>query len=134
MIFVDSSVWIDYFNGRETAATDYLESVLGQKPVVAGDLVLTEVLQGFRHDKDYMMVKRLMNSVDIVPLGGKAMAIQAADYYRLLRKQGVAVRKTIDVLIATYCLEHDLPLLQDDRDFLPFAEHLDLQLLPELTG
>lgn len=134
MIFVDSSVWIDYFNGRETAATACLESVLGQKPVAAGDLVLTEVLQGFCHDKDYMTAKRLMSAVDIVPLGGKAMAIQAADYYQLLRKQGVTVRKTIDVLIATYCLEHDLPLLQDDRDFLPFAEHLDLQLLPELTG
>lgn len=97
---------------------------------LVGDLVLTEVLQGFHHDKDYMTAKRLMNAVDIMPLGGKAMAIQAADYYRLLRKQGVTIRKTIDVLIATYCLEQNLPLLQDGRDFLAFAEHLDLQLLP----
>jgi len=130
LIFVDSSVWIDYFNGHQTDTTEYLEFILGKQSVIAGDLVLTEVLQGFRSDKDYLSAKRLMSAVEIVPIGGERMAIQAAEYYRFLRKQGVTVRKTIDVLIATYCLEHDMPLLQSDRDFLPFAEHLGLQLVP----
>lgn len=134
MIFVDSSVWIDYFNGQKTPATDYLDTVLGIKSLVVGDLVLTEVLQGFRHEKDYLKAKRLLSSLDIVSIGGEKLAIQSADYFRYLRKKGITVRKTIDVLIATYCLENDLPLLADDRDFMPFVEYLDLVLLPESIG
>ena len=102
MIFVDSSVWVDYFNGIQSAETNYLDGLLGTEPVGLGDLVLIEVLQGFRRDRDYATAKGLLTSLAIFTLGGQGMAIKSADNFRLLRKKGITVRKTIDVLIATY--------------------------------
>lgn len=127
MIFVDSSVWIDFFNGIETPSTDLLDRKIGQEPLAIGDLVLVEVLQGFKHDKDYKTAKRLLTSLEVFDLGGKENAIQSADNFRFLRKQGLTVRKTVDVLIATFCITNNISLLHTDRDFKPFHDYLDLR-------
>ena len=127
MIFVDSSVWVDYFNGRRSAETDYLDNLLGKEPIAIGDLVLIEVLQGFKNDSDYKTARELLTSLAVFTLGGEKIAIKSADNFRLLRKRGVTVRKTIDVLIATFCIEKNLSLLHSDKDFEPFHEHLKLE-------
>ncbi|MBL3591800.1 MAG: PIN domain nuclease [gamma proteobacterium endosymbiont of Lamellibrachia anaximandri] len=111
MIFVDSSVWINFFNGKKSSETDRLDYLLCSEPVALGDLVLIEVLQGFRHDSDYETAKELLTSLTILDLGGQDIAVKSADNFRLLRKRGITVRKTIDVLIATYCINNNLPSL-----------------------
>ncbi|HSV93846.1 MAG TPA: PIN domain nuclease [Desulfobacterales bacterium] len=127
MILVDSSVWIAYFNGQKTAQTERLDVSLGNTPVVMGDLILTEVLQGFQHDRDFRTAKNLLLRLPFMPMGGQAMALESAANYRFLRKRGVTVRKTIDVMIGTFCIQHRLPLLHDDRDFDPMVEFLGLK-------
>lgn len=126
MIVVDSSVWIDYFNGVANPETDTLDNLLGVEPLAVGDVILAEVLQGFQNDADYKTAKRLMSSLIVVEMLGQAKAIKCADNYRALRKRGITIRKTIDSFIATYCIEHKCPLLFRDKDFLPFVEHLGL--------
>lgn len=126
-MLVDSSVWIDYFSGRSNPPSDFLHAQLGQRPVMIGDLMLTEVLQGFRHEHDFRTAARHLQRLDIVTIGGADIAMRAAGHFRLLRSRGVTVRKTIDTLIATWCLTHDVPLLHNDRDFQPFHEHLGLR-------
>jgi predicted nucleic acid-binding protein len=126
MILVDSSVWIDFFNGRSTTHVDKLDDVLGREPIAVGDLILTEVLQGFRHDKDYGVAKKLLTQLTVFELAGECIAIKSAENFRALRKKGVTVRKTIDVLIATFCVEQGHCLLFSDQDFAPFVEHLGL--------
>ncbi len=126
MIFVDSSVWINYFNGIPSIETNRLDGLLAKEPVGLGDLVLTEVLQGFRDDRSYNTAKELMISLTIFDLGGQTLAIKSAENFRFLRKKGVTVRKTIDVLIATFCIENNCPLLHSDKDFEPFHQHLKL--------
>jgi predicted nucleic acid-binding protein len=127
MIMVDSSVWIDFFNGKECPEIHYLDSILGVKPIVIGDNILTEVLQGFRGDKEYEKAKQLLMALPLFQLSNKALAVKSADNYRALRKKGITVRKTIDTIIATYCIEQDTQLLFTDRDFLPFVELLGLK-------
>ena len=127
MILVDSSVWIDYFRGTATPQVEKLDSLLGCEPIATGDLMLTEVLQGFVSDRDFNQARKLMASLVIVDLVGQDIAIQAARNFRALRSLGVTVRKTIDTLIATRCIESGLPLLYSDRDFDPFVEHLALR-------
>ena len=127
MILVDSSVWIDYFRGVPTRQAEMLDSLLGSEPVVTGDLILTEVLQGFVSDRDFNQAKKLLISLAVIDLGGKDIAIQAAKNFRLLRALGVTVRKTIDTAIATRCIESDFKLLYSDRDFDPFVQHLGLR-------
>ena len=127
MILVDSSVWIDYFNGQITPETNKLDTLLGVEPLGIGDLILTEVLRGFRSDIDYQTAKKLMLTLSIFEMLGTDMAIQSADNFRLLRKRGITVRKTADVIIASYCIEHNYSLLFADKDFLPFVEHLGLK-------
>jgi predicted nucleic acid-binding protein len=127
MVLVDSSVWVAYFNGQITAETDYLHRILGTEPVAIGDLILTEVLQGFRRDSDYRKAKELLTSLTVYELLGERMAIKAADNYRQLRQRGITIRKTADVIIATYCIEHGLHLLYADRDFDPFVKRLKLR-------
>jgi hypothetical protein len=127
LIFVDSSVWVDYFNGIQSLETNKLDRLLGAEPVGLGDLVLIEVLQGFKHDRDYNTAKGLLTSLSIFELGGLEMAIKSASNFRLLRKKGMTIRKTIHVLIATYCIENDLSLLHSDKDFGPFHLHLKLR-------
>ncbi|MDX3772817.1 PIN domain nuclease [Chromatiaceae bacterium AAb-1] len=126
MILVDSSVWIDYFNGNETHETLILDKTLGIQPVAIGDLILTEVLQGFRADKDYQTACRLMNQLAVFELLGKDMAFKSAENFRKLRKKGITIRKTADVIIASFCIEHRIPLLFSDKDFRPFISHLGL--------
>ena len=132
MILVDSSVWIDYFRGTATPQAEKLESLLGTEPIATGDLILTEVLQGFVSDRDFNQAKKLLTSLVLVDLAGQDIAVQAAKNFRALRALGVSVRKTIDTVIATRCIESGLPLLYSDRDFDPFVEHLGLRpALPE---
>ena len=127
MILVDSSVWIDYFRGTATPQAEKLESLLGTEPIATGDLILTEVLQGFVSDRDFNQARKLLTSLVVVDLAGQDIAIQAAKNFRALRALGVSVRKTIDTVIATRCIESGLPLLYSDRDFGPFVEHLGLR-------
>lgn len=127
MILVDSSVWIDYFNGVPTPQTDRLDAVLGTELLAIGDLILTEVLQGFGSDRDFNQAKKLLTQLDVVELGGQALAIQAARNFRFLRARGVTIRKTIDTLIATRCIKNRYRLLCSDRDFAPFMVHLGLR-------
>ena len=127
MIVVDSSVWIDYFRGRATPQVDTLDALLGVEPVATGDLMLTEVLQGFAGDRDFNQARKLLTSLVIVDLAGPSVAIKAAENFRALRRLGISVRKTIDTVIATHCIENRLPLLYSDRDFDPFVEHLGLR-------
>jgi predicted nucleic acid-binding protein len=127
MILVDSSVWIDYFRGTMTPQAEKLDALLGNEPIATGDLILAEVLQGFVSDRDFNQAKKLMTSLVIVDLAGQSIAIQAAKNFRVLRSHGVTVRKTIDTVIATRCIESGLLLLYSDRDFDPFVEHLGLR-------
>ncbi len=127
MIAVDSSVWIDYFNGRATPQTDRLHEALGERPIVIGDLVLTEVLQGFRTEDLFRRANRLLGAFPVVSMVGPRLAVRAARNYRALRGAGVTVRKTIDVMIGTYCIENELSLLYSDRDFDPMVDHLGLK-------
>jgi predicted nucleic acid-binding protein len=127
MVLVDSSVWVDYFNGHKTRATDHLDFLLSTEPVAIGDLTLAEVLQGFRKDADYKTPKQLLTGLTIYGLLGLERAILAADYYRTLRKQGITVWKTSDVVIATFCIQRKVPLLFSDKGFEPFVAHLGLK-------
>lgn len=127
MILVDSSVWIDFFRGVATPQTDRLDALLGTEPLAVGDLILAEVLQGFRSERDFNQARKLLTALDVVTLGGQGIALQAAKNFRALRAQGVTVRKTIDTVIATRCIEDGLPLLYSDRDFDPFVAHLGLR-------
>jgi predicted nucleic acid-binding protein len=127
VILVDSSVWIDFFRGVTTPQTDRLDALLGTEPLAVGDLILAEVLQGFRSERDFNQARKLLTALDVVTLGGQGIALQAAKNFRALRAQGVTVRKTIDTVIATRCIEDGLPLLYSDRDFDPFVAHLGLR-------
>jgi predicted nucleic acid-binding protein len=129
LILVDSSVWIDYFNGIITPQTDKLDNLLGHEPLAIGDLILNEVLQGFADDHDFNHVRNMLTSLLVVELGGQEIAIQAAKNFRALRALGVTVRKTIDTVIATWCIERGCDLLHNDRDFDPFATHLGLRIV-----
>lgn len=126
MVIVDSSVWIDYFNGRDIPEVVKLDRLLETELLGVGDLILAEVLQGFRQDKDYQTAKRLLTSLTVLEMLGVEMALKSADNFRDLRKKGITVRKTIDVMIATFCIENGHELLFSDKDFTPFVEHLGL--------
>ena len=126
---VDSSTWIDYFRGVSTAQTAKLDSLLDREPLAIGDLILAEVLHGFTNNRDFNKAKGLLTCLDIVDIGGIDIAIQAAKNFRTLRGFGITVRKTIDTLIATRCIENGYVLLHNDRDFEPFAKHLKLRVV-----
>jgi predicted nucleic acid-binding protein len=129
LILVDTSVWIDYFKGTITAQTERLDALLGREPLAIGDLILTEVLQGFDNERDFNAARTMLTSLIVVELGGRQVAIQAAKNFRALRRLGVTVRKTIDTVIATRCIESGFDLLHNDRDFDPFAKHLGLRVV-----
>ena len=128
MILVDSSVWIDYFGGAPTPGAERLDALLGVEPLLTGDLILAEVLQGFASEQDYKQARALLESFEVVPMAGRDVCVQAADHYRTLRRKGVTVRKTIDTIIATCCIRNGYELLHDDRDFDAFVEHLGLRV------
>jgi predicted nucleic acid-binding protein len=126
MIVVDSSVWIDYFTGMNTPGANKLDFLLGEELVAIGELILIEVLQGFRADKDFRQAKKLLLSLTVVNMLDTTIALRSAANFRALRKKGITVRKSIDAIIATYCIENRLPLLHSDKDFQPFHKHLKL--------
>jgi predicted nucleic acid-binding protein len=134
MIVVDTSVWIDYVNGIVSEQTDILHDALQHTRIITGDLIITEFLQGFRSAKDLAKGKQLMDSLEYHDLVGKKMALKAAEHYRILRKNGITVRKTIDVLIATFCISHGYALLHNDRDFDAMEEHLGLSVIRKNRG
>lgn len=127
MILVDSSVWIDYFRGSPSPEAETLDGLLGREALLVGDLILTEVLQGFASERDFSQARQMLASFDLIEIGGREIALQAARNFRTLRRFGITVRKTIDTLIATRCIESHIALLHNDRDFDAFAEHLGLQ-------
>ena len=127
MILVDSSVWIDFFRGTVTPQVDVLDRLLGEEPVAIGDLMMTEVLQGFASERDFNTARRMLGALDLVEIGGRDVMIEAARYFRDLRGRGITIRKTIDTLIATRCIVSGYRLLYSDRDFDPFVTHLGLE-------
>jgi len=133
VILVDTSVWIDYFNGTDNQYTDALDSALEEGTVAIGDLIFLEILQGFKNDKDYNRAKATLESLDQYEMFGHSMALKSAENYRTLRKKGITIRKTTDVIIATFCIENQIPLLFSDRDFIPFTENLELRAVVEET-
>lgn len=129
MILVDSSVWIAHLRGQRTSATDKLEEAVAREPVLIGDLILLEILQGARDDAHAARIERGLRQYAIVPLLDADLAPRAARNYRKLRELGVTVRKTADIFISTFCIEHRHALLHDDRDFAPMEEHLGLKVV-----
>lgn len=127
MILVDSSVWINYFNGTETTETALLDGYLTSDTICIGDMILAEVLQGFRSDKDYKKARALLLELPIFQIMTPDLALVGAENYRKLRKRGITVRKSVDNWIATFCIQNRTPLLFSDRDFDPFVEHLGLR-------
>ena len=127
MILVDSSVWIDYFNGAETKETKLLDNFLTTDTICIGDIILAEVLQGFRSDKDYKLAKEMLLDLPVYQVMSPELAIDSADNYRKLRKKGITVRKSVDNWIATFCIQNRIPLLFSDKDFNPYVEHLGLR-------
>lgn len=129
MILVDSSVWIDYFRGAPTPAARTLDALLNSEKIAVGDLMLAEVLQGFRTDADFKAARKVLAAFTVIDICRRDVAIQAAQNFRKLRTLGVTVRKTIDTLIATRCIEDGMHLLHADRDFDPFETHLGLKVV-----
>jgi hypothetical protein len=126
MILADTSVWIDYFNGHINAHTDRLDAALFAGTVAIADLIFLEILQGFNNDKDYQQARDRLAKLDQYSIFNRDSVEKCAENFRALRKKGITIRKTNDVIIATYCIEQQLPLLFMDRDFDPFVKHLGL--------
>jgi len=127
VILVDSSVWIDYFRSADTPQVALLDSLLGRSPIAVGDLIAAEVLQGVRDEREFKLVKKTLEAFEHVDLVGYDLAVKASENYQALRAMGITIRKTIDTLIATRCIEDGVTLLHADKDFLPFSEHLGLK-------
>ena len=127
MIMVDSSVWIDYFNGAENTETKLLDEFLSTDTICIGDIILTEVLQGFVRDKDYKLAREILTVLPIYQVMTPDLALMSAENYRKLRKRGVTIRRSVDNWIATFCIQNKLPLLYSDRDFNPYVDFLGLR-------
>jgi predicted nucleic acid-binding protein len=128
MIVADTSVWIDYVNGNVTPQTNLLDIALENSRVATGDLIIVEFLQGFREDKKFQEAKNIMDALEYYDFVGKDMALNAALNFQKLRKKGITIRKTIDVLIATFCIAYGFELLHNDRDFDAMEEVLGLRV------
>lgn len=130
MILVDSSVWIDFFNGHANAGVERLADLLadGTAPLTMADLVLFEVLRGFRDEQDFNAARRTLAALPLVEIGGADEAVRAARHYRLLRSRGLTVNSPVDVLLASFCIEHDGALLHNDRDFDALERHAGLRV------
>jgi predicted nucleic acid-binding protein len=130
VIVVDSSVWIDFLNGRKVPHVERLRAVLGTHEIIIGDLMLCEVLQGLGGERVARQVEALLRRFEIAPMAGEAIAVAAARNFRSLCKRGITIRKTIDLLIGTWCIENRRALLHDDSDFRPMAQYLGLIEVP----
>ena len=128
MVVVDTTVWIDYVNGIISPYTNALDYELTNTHVIIGDLLITEFLQGFRNDRDFEAAKEIVDKLIYCDMLGKDIALKSAMNFRLLRKNGITIRKTADIIIGTFCIEHDLPLLHNDRDFEPMEKYLGLHI------
>jgi hypothetical protein len=126
VIVVDSSVWIDFLNGRDVLHVRRLRSAFDADEIVIGDLMLCEVLQGLDSERTALHVEALLRRFEIVPMAGEAIAVSAARNFRILRRRGITIRKTMDLLIGTWCIENRGPLLHNDSDFRPMARYLGL--------
>ena len=133
MTIIDTSVWIDYFNGKATAETEVLDRLLGIESLIVGDLILVEVLQGFRSDRDFRQASGLLAALEFREMVGQRVALASARNYRMLRAQGVTVRKTVDVIIGTFCILNGHRLLHSDRDFDPMESYLGLEVEKAFT-
>ena len=129
MLLVDTSVWVDDFNGIENPQTDYLHENLDRTPILVGDLILAEILQGFRSESDFEKVRRVLGKFIQADMVGTELAVQSARNFRFLRQKGITVRKTIDSLIATFCIENDHQLIHNDSDFDGYEKHLGLEVV-----
>ncbi len=129
MLMVDTSVWIDFFADRDTPEVQILDRAIDRESIGIGDLTLCEVLQGIRSDRQFRRVRAELLRLGVVPVVDADIALKAAQNYRSLRRRGITVRKIIDTLIATFCIEHGHVLLHNDHDFDPFEEHLGLRVL-----
>ena len=126
MIIADTSIWIDYFNGADNQYTDALDNGLTEGIIAIGDIIFLEILQGFKSDKDYNLAKKTLSTLEQYDKRGHKQVSNAANNYRKLRKKGITIRKTNDVVIATFCIDNKMPLLFLDKDFNPFVKHLGL--------
>jgi predicted nucleic acid-binding protein len=133
VIVVDSSVWIDFLKGRNVPHVRRLRAILGMEEIIVGDLMLCEVLQGLESERAAREVEALLRRFDIVPMAGAAIAVAAARNFRSLRRRGITVRKTIDLLIGAWCIENRRPLLHNDSDFYPMARYLGLIEVPVMA-
>jgi predicted nucleic acid-binding protein len=131
VVVVDTTVWIDYFNGVRSPQVERLDRLLGERLLVIGDLILAELLQGFASDADAQQAVELLQPLEFAEMAGRDVAVESARNYRRLRSKGATVRKTMDMLIGTFCLMHDHELLHDDRDFDVMARHLGLRTIRE---
>ncbi|HAJ79441.1 MAG TPA: VapC toxin family PIN domain ribonuclease [Fibrobacteres bacterium] len=129
MILADTSIWIDYFRGINSSKTDLLNDLLDYERIAIGDLIITELMQGFRTKSQINAALRIISRLEYFDLAGKDIAFKAAENYRLMRKAGITIRKTIDIIIGTFCIENKFALLHNDRDFEPMAEYLGLVVL-----
>jgi predicted nucleic acid-binding protein len=130
VIVVDSSIWIDFLKGRSLPHVARLRALLGTSEIIVGDLMLCEVLQGLEDERAAREVESLLRRFQIAPMAGDTIAVNAARNFCFLRGRGITVRKTIDLLIGTWCIEHRQPLLHNDSDFRPMARHLGLIEVP----
>lgn len=132
MIMVDTSVWIDYLNGVQSRHTDTLDAAIFEGVVAMGDIIFLEILQGIRDDRAYLLTKQSLLTLERYEMFGQGMPEKCAENYRALRKKGITIRKTADVIIATFCIEQRMRLLFTDRDFIPCVDHLGLvSVLPD---
>ena len=126
MVIADTSIWIDYFNGVDNQYTDALDNGLVEGIIAIGDIIFLEILQGFKSDNDYNLAKKTLSALEQYEMLGQNQVLNAANNYRELRKKGITIRKTNDVIIATFCIENKMPLLFLDKDFKPFVKYLSL--------
>jgi len=136
MITVDSSVWIDYFNGQTTPQTDLLDELLDKSSneLVLLDLVLMEVTRGFRHDRELATAQRILSCMPVVAAGGRMLALEAAEHFRALRRVGITVRGAVDLMVGAWCIANEVALLHSDRDFVGMAAHRGLSVWTGFEG
>lgn len=129
MILVDTSAWIDYFNGIMNQTTNKLHTLLDKELLLIGDLIFCEVLQGFKNENEFDAAYYLLSNLQKVELCGFDISLEAASNYRLLRKKGITIRKTIDMIIATFCINNKHRLLHNDKDFDQLEDYLGLKVV-----